>query len=317
MKRRTGSSLMEVLVAIFILGIGLLAILTLFPLGALRMAQAIQDDRVAHCAPNAASLAQAFDLRTDPQVTWAFRDPDRGANPVVLLPAHPDGPGYSVYVDPIGHQTLLSPTWVGGSASKGILRVKPSYVLTGGVLDSQKMLRWFTFQDDLRFLPDGRASTTAAAGSVDRDGLYSWAYMLRSPRSSASIAELSVVVYYRRPLSAAGAQSTEYLYDNSTFTPATNTILINAAGRAIPPLRPGSWILDATVKTGTYPHSHGYFYRVVNVTEVPAPSPATGTNYEVEVATPLRGWGPAGGTGRVIIMDGVIEVLEKGTGWTL
>ncbi len=45
MKRRPGITLIEVLVAIFVMSIGLLALLTLFPLGALRMSQALQDDR--------------------------------------------------------------------------------------------------------------------------------------------------------------------------------------------------------------------------------------------------------------------------------
>jgi prepilin-type N-terminal cleavage/methylation domain-containing protein len=40
-----GVTLVEVLVAIMLAGIGLLALLTLFPLGALSMAQAIKDDR--------------------------------------------------------------------------------------------------------------------------------------------------------------------------------------------------------------------------------------------------------------------------------
>ena len=47
LNERAGVTLIEVLVAIFIMGIGLLALLTLFPLGALRMAKAIQDDRAA------------------------------------------------------------------------------------------------------------------------------------------------------------------------------------------------------------------------------------------------------------------------------
>jgi prepilin-type N-terminal cleavage/methylation domain-containing protein len=53
-----GVTLVEVLVAIFVSGIGLLALLTLFPLGALEMAQAIPDDRTAALADDALVLSQ-------------------------------------------------------------------------------------------------------------------------------------------------------------------------------------------------------------------------------------------------------------------
>src|SRR5713101_4656546 len=57
---RTGATLTEVLVAIFVMAIGLLALLTLFPLGALSMAQAIKDDRTAHSAKNAYAIAWTY-----------------------------------------------------------------------------------------------------------------------------------------------------------------------------------------------------------------------------------------------------------------
>jgi hypothetical protein len=56
---QAGSTLVEVLVAIFITGLGLLASLTLFPLGAIDMAQAIKDDRTAAIAEEASALGQA------------------------------------------------------------------------------------------------------------------------------------------------------------------------------------------------------------------------------------------------------------------
>ena len=55
MDRRPGVTLIEVLVAIFVVALGLLALLTLFPLGALSMAQAIKDDRIALMSSNAVS----------------------------------------------------------------------------------------------------------------------------------------------------------------------------------------------------------------------------------------------------------------------
>jgi type II secretory pathway pseudopilin PulG len=56
---RPGITLLEVLVAIFIVAIGLLALLTLFPLGALRMGQALKDDRTSQLALTADGYLRA------------------------------------------------------------------------------------------------------------------------------------------------------------------------------------------------------------------------------------------------------------------
>src|SRR5438876_11917270 len=55
--QRAGTTLVEVLVAIFVMGIGLIAVLALFPLGVIRMAQAIQDNHTGNIAFNAESIA--------------------------------------------------------------------------------------------------------------------------------------------------------------------------------------------------------------------------------------------------------------------
>jgi prepilin-type N-terminal cleavage/methylation domain-containing protein len=65
MRRRSGVTLIEVLVAIFIMAIGMLALLALFPLGALSMAQALKDDRCASAAVNAEAFAVAHDIKHD------------------------------------------------------------------------------------------------------------------------------------------------------------------------------------------------------------------------------------------------------------
>jgi prepilin-type N-terminal cleavage/methylation domain-containing protein len=60
---RPGVTLLEVLVAIFIVAVGLLALLVLFPLGVLSMAQAIEDDRAAALAADSVALsADGLDL---------------------------------------------------------------------------------------------------------------------------------------------------------------------------------------------------------------------------------------------------------------
>src|SRR6266478_2561766 len=78
MIRRPATTLVEVLVAIFVMGIGLLALLTLFPLGALSMAQAIKDDRAGLAADDATSAAKAHQLHLDAAVLTAEVTPGGG-----------------------------------------------------------------------------------------------------------------------------------------------------------------------------------------------------------------------------------------------
>ena len=110
MRPRPAITLVEVLVAIFIMAIGLLALLTLFPLGALRMATALQDDRDASAASAGANICDAFDLRHDPQYDnppaslstgpLFVTPPPNAFFTTPLFPASQAGAGIPVYVDP-------------------------------------------------------------------------------------------------------------------------------------------------------------------------------------------------------------------------
>ena len=116
---RSGTTLVEVLVAIFITALGLLGLLALFPLGAISMAQAIKDSRCAQAAANAFALAEAANIRNDPHVIGQ----DLGADVFVdgniggtRPPADPNGPSYPVYVDPLGLLGGMGPYLGSGSA---------------------------------------------------------------------------------------------------------------------------------------------------------------------------------------------------------
>ena len=185
---------------------------------------------------------------------------------------------------------------MGDNGTPGIRRVAPANANT-----TSTAVKWFALLDDIQF----DATGVPPATGLDRATNLTYALMYRRPLKESNVAELAVVVYHRRPLSAAASEP-EY---PATFTPANNTILIDATGRAIPKITPGTWVLDATVFTAPNPTANSYFYRIASVNQ-PAPN-----LYEVEVGTPLRGWGTAGGNGRLIIMDNVVEVFEKGTGW--
>ncbi len=338
MSRRPGSTLIEVLVAIFIMGIGMLAILALFPLGALSMAQAIQDDRTAHIAANAAAAAQALDLRNDPEVVQAMIAPGGG-----LPGTNADLPSYPAYVDPIGLQTyganlvgVVPPPLGPGVPASAIPRTAVAAVRTaplslGGGLVSNKILRWFAFLEDIQFDPRGAGSNLPAV-PLQRDISLSHALMFRRPRSGdPAVVDMAVVVYNRRPITALlGLTPDEYGFDNAAFnqdsngTPTPNMVTFNVpTTRANVPLRPGTWLLDASVTlvpsvaNQKYGYANAYFYRAVNVTAVPGPGGST--TYEVEVGTPLRGWPPPPGITvipRIVVMDTVVEVFEKGTGRT-
>src|SRR5260370_9952636 len=151
---RSGAPLTEVLVAIFVMAIGLLALLTLFPLGALSMAQAIKDDRTGHSGKNGFAIASVFGIQTDPIITNCtnlqpgslftgppsnspvyFFNPYPGISqtfttpPVFLLAPHLkmitgyDGPSYPVFVDPWGWNYFhTGPTaWAISNPSSGAL----------------------------------------------------------------------------------------------------------------------------------------------------------------------------------------------------
>src|SRR5438105_4096827 len=136
MNRRRGSTLIEVLVAIFIMGIGLLAILAMFPLGALKMTQAIQDDRYGHCAANARSIAIARNLRFDTTIDPYFANPGGAAGSPLHQFATSESPSWAVFCDPFGVNSYSAASgtdvWLAGAQkSGGIARVSPGFIQLG------------------------------------------------------------------------------------------------------------------------------------------------------------------------------------------
>jgi prepilin-type N-terminal cleavage/methylation domain-containing protein len=298
MNHRPGVTLLEVLIAIFVMAIGLLALLTLFPLAALNMGQALQHDRAASAASLAAEYALALDLRQDPNVTGAFTTPPRG---YTGPPGDPSGPSWPVYADGFGF--AVNPNGALGAApgTPGITRVLPSYAPS-----LQLIARWFSLPDDLAFGPDA----TPARGLVQRGGRYTWAYLLRRPRaSSPAVVDLNVVVYSGRDTQLGGG---EVAYAATGARGESSLTLTYSAAQGKPALRRNAWVLDVTLDDATKV-TRGAFYRVVNVAEV---DPRT---LSLEVEGPLEANLPDDQSslprGTVVVLDNVIEVLRMGTGW--
>ncbi len=234
MHRRSAVTLIEALMAIFVMAIGLLALLTLFPLGAFTMAQALKDQRTVEAANTATADFKAFQLQNDPVVQSpgftiaqggsglpVFQDPWPQAffpNPNVWVPPLATGTSYPLYIDPLYFQAdllatnnnTIDPPWA-LNRSLGIpvpavnllaSQIRRCTPTIGSVLPATPAspmrvnpTRWCTLQDDIYFADNG--APDLSGGNIPREGRYTYAYLVR--RAAANSADLpldlTVVVY--------------------------------------------------------------------------------------------------------------------------
>jgi prepilin-type N-terminal cleavage/methylation domain-containing protein len=321
---RPGVTLLEVLITIFIMGIGMLALLVLFPLGAVNMARALRDDRAKSSAIMAENVAIAQDLRHDPLARPLFTAPYGGIpdangdmipdNDLISGPTPWNGPSHPVYVDPYGarlgagplgprlNMVSVPPT----PFTPGIPRVSPAFLPA----NPTAVDRWFSLPDDLGYFDNGLPDNSASF--VDRGGDYTWAYLVRRPRaSSEEVVDMKVVVYYRRSLDLLEGEN---VYEVVSGAAGTNSVTLTwPAGQEAPGIRVGRWILDTTLGVSQDPTQpagaqqrpvvHGEFYRVVNWADL-------GNNQMVlELQSDLKA-----DVNTVVFMEKVIEVFDRTLG---
>jgi len=305
---RRGITLTEVLVAIFVTGMGLMALMTLFPLGALNMSLAIKDDRASHAAANASAM-----LRT----VWR-RGLDSGNPNQFQYPLSPQFPqpvplqNSPAYLDPINLINTGSTSVAGVNI---VPRIGLAWTLPSTPASRAMTFQYFSLMDDIEF--DFNGKPIALYGNLPRETLYSWAYMLRPPflqtTQSPRVVEYSVVIYNRRSVVASGTQPPEQFINGVLFN-ANNNYIKYPTQPNPPKISKGSWVLDISVgvpPSGNPPYNipHAYFYRVNSVT-------VSSTATQLTVDQPLRGFDDVGGTwpqGQLVIMQNVVEVFEKST----
>jgi type II secretory pathway pseudopilin PulG len=321
---RAGITLIEVLAAIFIMGVGLLALFTLFPLGALSMARAVREDRAAAIGANAASMATAMDLRNDPGVTpflgimpagptISQTGPGTPPNPPLVPVApfnfpDPNGPGFPVLVDPTYAALGQSSLGAVPGVTPGIQRCGANYAS-----GPQNIARWFTFLEEMTFTTTGQPKNAPA--SVERPGTYTWTYLLRRPKANRpDLVEMSVLVYANRAVEVSDG---EQIFPQPASpasvigTKGTNTVSFNYNAGSKPNIRRGAWIMDVSysqkldpVTGSTFGTVNGFAYRVENVTDTGA------TNLTLEVDPALKA-----DMTTLVVLENVIAVIDRSTTW--
>jgi hypothetical protein len=345
MRHRPAVTLIEVLMAIFVMGLGMLALLVLFPLGALSVAQALRDDRAAQAAANASAMANAMDIRHDPDVmnafSYPFRDPTYNLPPQKPPTPGPwTGPGWPVYVDPFYANTYAELPPLPLTGAPGIPRMSLKWLnnnIANGLANGNALTtRWFTLLDDLTFTSGESANGTPEPGNfVKRGGRYTWAFMLKPVLVSnqqvidpvkgtiwapkASVVDLSVVVYSGRQVFNPPREPAM----QASGEKGSNTIIVSwDSNQDKPAFRKGVWILDETYDVRESPVARSDFYRVVGVTDLGSEAPGSNIfKTQLEIQGTLksrligRGDTPSPPTGTIVLMEQVVEVFDRGSGW--
>jgi len=271
MTRRPGLSLTEVLVALFIMALGTISILTLFPMGALQMGQAFKDDRTTQAATAAESYMRWYWKQEIAEKTLPGEDFFQamqtplwksgnntafGKSGLVTIPTatfRTDNPSYPVFVDPMGFEaprpTPASQWFLGDNGetycsrtSLGTINVMRSNSATAPNCPAFA-LRTCTLLDGYTYRPDSGVPDTAT-GSIERDMRYNWLWLLRG--TSSKTATMSVVVFDKRANLYAPTGS------EAVFTPSGAGVggtVYAFPSSAYPKVQKGGWLLDVTVTT--------------------------------------------------------------------
>jgi hypothetical protein len=318
MKRRAGTSLVEVLVTIGILGIGLTSVIALFPMAAITLSGALRDDRTATCAGTADGFIRDIHQRNvvepptlvPPQPIlepyfWAM-DGNTG-NAATALPAPgPNEPSYPVFIDPMGVAARGTSAPVGDGGFTKIPRVTLLTIASQPAANQPNLaLRLCSQMDGLSYSDDGIVQT----GANMRELRYNWLWVVQRPvNRDRNTATLKIVVFDKRVhLYAPPGQ--EAVYPNTIFTPGTTAVIVSAAAD----VRKGSWVMDGTITPASVSFGsgsairHANFYRVLSVTDL-----GNGT-YALELHTPItRVDGQFGAyTGNLVVMPAVADVYER------
>jgi hypothetical protein len=336
MTRRPGISLTEILVALFIMALGTIAILTMFPMGLITMGQALKDDRATQCAHQADAYMRwywkEFCMTKKDNFPDFMNTPDgKGGAIIAKLDMNVTKASYPILVDPMGFAIGRTyPNWMGdngqgsGIDQTNIPRRNLSLISNSPpAVQASMALRTTSLLDTLGYNESGQALTGADMRTLP----YNWAWMLQRPNNSDQFTvDCKVLVYDKRVHQFAPSAS------EKVFPPvaaAVGQTVVSFDATNAPPVQKGGWILDATI-TNIDPSSGNHFppatsgnpsgaqpgvrnanfYRVVSVT-------LNGAVVNIELQTALKadsGTAPTAGLPanlrRFVVLNGIYEVFD-------
>ena len=266
MSLRKGLSLVEVLTAIFITGLGIISILTLFPLGAMRMAQAFRDERSALAAYNAEQFFRSYwkkhvvEAAPLDRFIWEALDQPAAGMP----PCLPHEPSYPVVVDPMGFLArggLPNQNWFGDPPTPTRIPRRNLQVVGNNP----------TAALSLCSLRDGIVADDNG-NPLEREFRYNFLWVVQRPRNADRFhANLTIVVFDRRAHMYAPLGSEQVF--TVLFEPRKSHVEIPRVFRNQLEVRAGDWALDGTIHApggnGRPGIRHARFYRIAAITDTP------------------------------------------------
>jgi len=341
-QKRPGVTLMEVMVATGILAVGLMAILALFPIGAVSMVRAINQNRASDHAANSDAMLRYYwkrawidtnggGLRTlnggpvgtnavdyEPAMLYLHDQTSLGANPNVI-PLTSSQPSYPILIDPIGYRTQGSngATYRDFVAGQSGLAVRSTL---SAAVDLRSTVRVSTLLDDLTF--DNGGVPSAASGQLERGGRYNVAWMIQRPKNNVPHeVHVRVLIYGgRSPTDTPSSETAITSYVDNYYDavePKPNTIRVPYGAQSKPPIKKGSWVAFAiSLQPQGGVAIPGFdFYRVSAITD------DSSTQLTLEIEQPVRSYSSSqfgatysGGTitGTLVVFDNLIEVFDRG-----
>ena len=271
----------EVLVALFLMAIGVIGVLTMFPVGAVQMGLALKDQRCAEAATQADAYMRWYwkheivEKQGGGEALWTALG---GALPPTDQPSPP------VFVDPMGMAARAwGPSTIAGT---GIQRKNLNQITS-----DPQALRACTLLDGFTYDSTGMPS----GSTLERENRYNWLWVIQRPVNKQKYnANMTIVVFDKRAHMYIPPNA-EHAITGSIFSTGSTAVSL---GSAYGPIQKGQWLMDASTATVQLAD----FYRVSSV---------SGTQVELNlpVRTPLGGGSRTGGN--AVYLDGAAEVFER------